>query len=341
MVRGSAHSVFGLWLFDYAAAKSIRMLSKLVPFASLRRRLLARAYLDLGFRERDIIFVAGTARSGTTWVGEVIAQATRGRIIFEPFLLDTDWDFTPTKQSYLDESQLLRNVRLYIPNEACARSSYHDQIEQILKGRVWSRWSEVQARPGLFRRRVIKEIRANLFLGYIVRHWSAMKIILVIRHPWHVINSQLAKNGKGWGFDWDEEIYTQKQLGQDWLQPFSGLIREANGIIDRLALQWCIETYVPLKQLQHAQNRLVVRYEELAYHPSERWPVVAEFLSDTGWSEQLFRKRAPALTFTSARTLDQIRKRHDPLVYLTPKAKARIAHIVEAFGLDEFLVPVS
>jgi hypothetical protein len=54
---------------------------------------MGNKYLDLGFRERDTLLVAGTARSGTTWVGDVVAHATKSRIIFEPFLLNHNMEF--------------------------------------------------------------------------------------------------------------------------------------------------------------------------------------------------------------------------------------------------------
>jgi hypothetical protein len=51
----------------------------------LRRRVYAALYRDtVGRLDRSMI-VAGTARSGTTWLAEIIASQVPCRIMFEPF----------------------------------------------------------------------------------------------------------------------------------------------------------------------------------------------------------------------------------------------------------------
>ena len=51
----------------------------------VKRKILSRLYLDR-FRTSDrAIIEAGVSRSGTTWLGDVIARQINGRIMFEPF----------------------------------------------------------------------------------------------------------------------------------------------------------------------------------------------------------------------------------------------------------------
>lgn len=299
--------------------------------------LMGNKYLDLGLREQDTLLVAGTARSGTTWIGDVVAHATKSRIIFEPFLLNNNMEFVLPDIITFDENMLRWHYQLYIPCDCDVASKYYAQIARILKGKIKVEWTEREARHGVFRRRVIKEIRSNLFLGYIAQNWPKIKILLVIRNPHSVVNSLIAKINKGWLFNWNKnDVLAQPELMKDWLQPFSKSISESSGLAERLAHKWCIETYVPLKQLTGLKNVLILRYDRLAMGPAEWYPV-SGFLSDHAWSDRLFRKQLGIPSSTTERSSDHLAKRIEPHIHLTKKSKSKITKIIELYNLKEFL----
>ena len=299
--------------------------------------LMENKYLDLGLREQDTLLVAGTARSGTTWVGDVVAHATKSRIIFEPFLLNKNMEFVLPDIITFDEDKLRWHYQLYISCDHNVPSKYHARIARILKGKIKVEWTEKGARHGVFRRRVIKEIRSNLFLGYIARNWPKIKILLMIRNPHSVVNSLIAKINKGWLFNWNKnDVLAQPELMKDWLQPFSKSISESSSLAERLAHKWCIETYVPLKQLAGLRNVLILRYDRLAMGPAE-WSPVSDFLSDHAWSDRLFRKQFGIPSSTTERSSDHLAKRIERHVHLTEESKSNITKIVELYGLKEFL----
>lgn len=99
-------------------------------------------YVDLGASPGDTIVVAGTARSGTTWIGDVVAQATNSRIIFEPFLVDRQGDFALSWARRLP-GRTLRNYQLYIPARSGPQERRFAQADRILRGKVRSFWSEM------------------------------------------------------------------------------------------------------------------------------------------------------------------------------------------------------
>ena len=107
--------------------------------------LMGNKYLDLGFRERDTLLVAGTARSGTTWVGDVVAHATKSRIIFEPFLLNNNMEFVLPDIITFDEDKFRWHYQLYIPCDRNVPSKYHARIARILKGKIKVEWTEREA----------------------------------------------------------------------------------------------------------------------------------------------------------------------------------------------------
>jgi hypothetical protein len=142
---------------------------------------------------------------------------------------------------------------------------------------------------------------------------------------------------KGWLFDWNKnDVLAQPELMKDWLQPFSKSISESSSLADRLAHKWCIETYVPLKQLAGLKNVLILRYDRLAMGPAE-WSPVSDFLSDHAWSDRLFRKQFGIPSSTTERSSDHLAKRIEPHIHLTEESKSNITKIVELYGFKEFL----
>lgn len=288
-------------------------------------------YVDLGASPGDTIVVAGTARSGTTWVGDVVAQATNSRIIFEPFLIDHHGDFVLSRARRL-LARALRNYQLYIPARLGPQERRFAQTDHILRGQVRSFWSEMQARPGVFRHRVVKEVRANLFLGYLAANWPATRILLVLRDPNQVIASQLAKIREGWKFDWNkDDVLSQEPLMHDWLAPFERSIVGAETLVERLANKWCIETYVAREELRGRKNALVISYAEVAGE-TESWKKVGEFLSAFGWSAQAWEAAIPVPSYTVSRRSPRTK----PDVTLDADARRTIARIVEEYRLTGF-----
>ncbi len=306
-----------------------------VCFHALRlMNYVAPLYKDRARFPDDVVLVVGSARSGTTWVADVIARATNARVIFEPFLVSRNRNFVLT-QRILSRERVARNYPLYIPTGGMFHGKYHEVIEQILRGRIRSFWSEMEARPGVFRHRVIKDIRANLFLGFIAENWPGVKIIFVVRNPYSTVSSQLGKVAHGWDFSWDKaDVLSQEQLMRDWLVPFAATLERAQTLVERLTNRWCIETYLGFHQLRSHPRSLVVSYEKLSDHPSN-WHELAQFLSACCWDEQAFRTAWSRASFTALRNARQIREREDNCDMLDKEAKALIAQVVDEYGLGE------
>jgi hypothetical protein len=291
--------------------------------------------VDVGGSPDDTIVVAGSARSGTTWVGDVVAQATNSRIVFEPFLIDRHGDFVLSRTRRLP-ARVLRNYQLHIPASAGPQERHFAQMDRILRGQVGSFWSEMQARPGVFRHRVVKEVRANLFLGYLATNWPAIRILLVLRDPYQVIASQLAKIREGWKFDWNkEDVLSQEALMHEWLAPFESTIVGAVGLVERLANKWCIETYVAQEELRGRNSALVISYAEFAGE-SASWTRVAEFLGAFDWSAGACQAAVAVPSYTARRPSFRGHGSPSPRS-LDGNTLSAIAHIVDEYGLTDLV----
>lgn len=222
----------------------------------------------------DTILIAGSARSGTTWVGEIVAKLLKARLIFEPFLLDDSKNFLLFSHKYLSniKAKSLPNYSLYLSNDSLAEENILYQIEKILKGKIRSYWTDRFTSIGLYLKRVIKDIRANLMLKFLNHKWPDLKIIWLIRNPIETIKSQLYLNIKcGWEFDFEDKMLLQTQLIRDWLKPFVNTIKKAKTLDERLTHRWCIENFIPYNQnLTDLSNFLMIRYDYLLTSENEK-----------------------------------------------------------------------
>jgi Sulfotransferase family len=233
------------------------------------QRLLGGLYVDLGRDHRASVFLAGSGRAGTTWVSEIINYRGEYRYVFEPF--------HPGK---VDVFKNFRSKQYLRPDDR--REEYLGPARKVLTGRLRSRWTDRFHRKVVARRRLIKDIRANLLLGWMRANFPGMPIILLLRHPCAVVASRLA-------LGWKDNLYEtmeQGELVEDFLRPMETEIRGARDAFERHLFLWCIENYVPLRQFAPEQIHLAF-YENFLVHPDEEIDRLFSFLGK-GFDERVY-----------------------------------------------------
>lgn len=281
-----------------------------------------RFFCDLGGDVRSSILVAGSGRSGTTWLGETVAALTGAREIFEPILIDGDMDIATPKRWKLNYPDLLRNYLPYVRPDAGRESRYFQALDAIFRGRMRNRWCDGGVRPGLYRQRVIKDIRANLALAYIAEQWPGMRILWIVRDPRAVVASQLGRFGYDFEFG-PQSVVFQPKLTADWLADHVAAIDAAASKAERLAHRWCVETMVPLWQGVHRRaNVLLVRYDALKADPSA-WAPVLSFIGQ----DEASAGRLAAIQARRSRTAGDGEPRT-----LAAEDMAAVERIVEGYG---------
>jgi len=225
-------------------------------------RLLGGLHVDLGRDHRDAVFLAGSGRSGTTWVSEIINYRKEYRFVFEPF--------HPGKVRVCKNFRRKQYLR---PDDR--REEYLGPARKILTGGIRSTWTDRFNGRFAARRRLIKDIRANLLLGWMRENFPGMPMILLLRHPCAVVTSRLAL---GWRDNlW--ETMEQRELVEDFLLPVESDIRAARDAFERHVFSWCIENYVPLKQFGPGEIQLSF-YENFLAHPEDEIPRLFDFLDE-------------------------------------------------------------
>lgn len=228
-------------------------------------------YLDTNRDHRNTVFLAGSGRSGTTWVSDVINYKNDYRLIFEPF--------------HPNRVQICRNFKSkqYLrPDDR--RKEFLEPAKKIVSGAIRDRWIDRFHKRFLARRRLIKDIRANLLLRWLHANFPEMKIVLLLRHPYPVVESRLRL---GWR-DNLAETMSQEELVEDFLLPFEAEIQQARTPFERHVFLWCIDNYVPLRQFGPGEVQPVF-YENLLAHPEDELDRLFSFLGKD-FDERVYQK---------------------------------------------------
>jgi hypothetical protein len=284
----------------------------------LRRRLGVRFVVDREPRHERTVFLAGTARSGTTWVSEIINHHNDYRYIFEPFYPKRVPEMAPF------------GSRPYLrPGDH--RPDLLRLAERVVTGRLHSPWTERFNRRFMADRRLVKDVRANLMLGWLKHHFPRMPMVLVIRHPCAVAHSY-AKHGWPGSVD---ALLEQPALVEDLLGPNLDVIAGTRDAYERAVVIWCVETRVALGQLTPAQLH-VVFYELLIKQPKDE---IHQLFGALGMPFEQGVVAATARPSRTTRRDSAIATGEDPATSwfsrVDPLRRRRTREIVERFGLDE------
>jgi hypothetical protein len=274
-------------------------------------RLFGTLHVDLG-DHRNSVFLAGSARSGTTWVAEIINHRNGYRLVFEPF--------HPGKVGICRGFRRKQYLR---PDDR--REEYLGPARRILTGGLRSPWTDRFNRKLVARRRLIKDIRANLLLGWMAENFPGMPIVLLMRHPCAVAASRLAL---GWRDNLSETM-EQEELVEDFLLPVEAGIRDARDAFERHVFSWCIENYVPLRQFGPREIHLSF-YENFLVHPEEETRRLFAFLGEAfdGRVWRALGRPSPLSRRGEAPSLDAWRRS------VTDAQLERAVEILGLFGLD-------
>jgi hypothetical protein len=218
-----------------------------------RRRLGVPVWRDEPDDHRAALFVAGSGRSGTTWLSELLLAGTRRRYVFEPL----SRNLALTAPFHREYGKLYLRPDGDYPEHFLA-------MRAVLTGRVRSRWTERFNRRLFADGRLVKEIRANLLLGWLQHNFPGMPLVLLLRHPCAVAASFVRE---GWRGRLDE-LLVQPDLCAAHLtaEQLDVLSRLARGSLFERALGlWCVETRVALREVR--QGAYVLCYEQLLWSP--------------------------------------------------------------------------
>jgi hypothetical protein len=212
---------------------------------------------------------------------------------------------------------------------------YLREAEAVLSGKIHNRWVNQYNRKVFAKKRLVKAIRANLFLKWINVHFPKIPILLILRHPCAVACSRMK-------FGWKpglEELLSQMDLVEDFLKPFVHEIKDVQSDFEKHVLLWCIQNYVPLKQFTPGDLHIVF-YENLCISPGQEIKRLFEFIHKPYDSQMLAGVSRPSLVSTRD---SAIVSRKNPAESYKAKLEKpeihRAIQLLELFGLERIYGP--
>jgi hypothetical protein len=229
-----------------------------------------------GRRSQRPILVTGAYRSGTTWVGRMLALSPRIGYINEPFNPTIHQPGVcsatfPLAFKYVSDDE----ERFRAPLEAMLRFRYQlkaqlrsvktrEELEQSLReGWIFLRSRSLGARP------LVKDPFAAFSAGWLASTFN-MDTVIVVRHP-----AAFAASVKrlGWQAPF-EDLLAQPALIRDLLADFEAPMRRMereSDPMDRSALMWLMIYSALLRLSDDHADWIFVRHEDLAMDPVPRF----------------------------------------------------------------------
>lgn len=303
--------------------------------ARFRRKLglrIRRGLLRDDGRDLPTLLVSGAARSGTTWLAEVLARATRSRLMFEP----------------LAPQAVPEGVDLPVfpcPRPGDQAPALEDHLRRVFGGRIRDPWIDRQPVTCHPRGRLVKMVRASFMLGWLSRTFPDVVIVYVTRDPWSVVRSRI---DLGWDPTPDLlDLHGQPALLES-LGPLADRVRDARSRLEHpgasatpaAAVEANAVLWAAANRIAHADLGKIaavhVGYEALRADPVGAFgrlidEVAARGAFDVARAERaLGSVRRPSMT---SRAIPPTSGREPFARRFGEQAADGVAEIAEAFGL--------
>jgi hypothetical protein len=217
------------------------------------------------------ILVTGTHRSGTTWVGKMLAADAMTAYISEPLnVLHRPGVFRP-KIKYWYQYVCEDNENEYLPAfQELLEFDYHlwDEIRSLRSRRDFLRMGRdfLIFYNGLMRgqRPLFKDPFAVFSTPWFAKRLNC-KVVMTVRHPAAFVSSLKRLN---WPFDF-QDLLDQPLLMRDHLEPYQEEIQSAQNddVIGQAALLWKLIYRVVHITCEQHPDFLIVRHEDLSRDP--------------------------------------------------------------------------
>ncbi|MBK9538661.1 MAG: sulfotransferase [Flavobacteriales bacterium] len=297
------------------------------------RTRFTNALKDLGARRiaghlqvdpAKAILIFGAPRGGSTWLEELVRTIPSTATIWEPLDLENNPPFARIGFWW----------RQHIP-EGEQWPEAEALFQDLLAGRMLSNYLTRTSTLGQLRaadRLVVKFIRGNLLLPWMVQRFPLPKPVLLIRHPCAVISSQ-KKRGT-----WDKfpvVIEPPPHRFDALYRSYQPYFNTASTFEERQAASWAADHKYLLEHPLNDVAWTTITYEELVVYPEA---TLRKLFS--GWGMEIPAKALDLVRKPSSTVVEGSRV-HDPHAQLslwqsrmTPDEIQRALAMVHRFGID-------
>jgi hypothetical protein len=238
------------------------------------------------------ILVTGAHRSGTTWVGKMLAASARVAYISEPLnVLHRSgvmrvpvekwytYICTENEEKYITAFRDTINFRYHPWLETKSIRSIKDFF------RMWRDWGTFSKGRILSQIPLIKDPFAIYSTPWFADRLDC-RVVIVVRHPAAVTSSLMRL---GWNFDF-RDLLGQKRLIRDWLEPYrqemESLLNSPKDVLAQSSLLWKMIYQVVDTLREKIPDLTIVRHEDVSLDPLGNFEMLYQTL-DLEFSQQV------------------------------------------------------
>lgn len=279
------------------------------------------------------ILVTGAHRSGTTWVGKMLAAGGGAAYISEPLNVwhrpgvlraeVQNWYTYICRENedlFLDAFTEMLAFQYHPGAELLSLRSRKDLLRMLRDGGIFLRGRVLRQRP------LIKDPFAVFSIPWFIERLGA-KVVVTIRHPAAFASSLKRLD---WPFDFSH-LLRQPLLMRDYLEPYrekmQAMLARPGDVIGQAALLWKMIYKAVDEQRKRYPDIDVVRHEDLSLEPQEGFRQLYANLglpyhegaerailvsSSTENPNEVSRKKVHAVRLDSRANLANWKKRLDP-----------------------------
>ena len=225
------------------------------------------------------ILVTGCARSGTTWLGRVLAAPPDVRYVHEPFNFKNPFPGCAFRSRFSYEQLTSDDHRLNdLEKTFCSRGRLLSiKMERLKLKRLLRSWGEELVRKKTAST-VVKDPIAFLSAETLAERFD-IRVAVITRRPETVIASHL---GRGWDFR-NLSTYVETMRSRNiWTDAqLDATLECEDSPVDRLAHLWRLLALWTMQLKERHPDWVFVRYEDAAMNPKEVFPGLCERLGVT------------------------------------------------------------
>lgn len=221
----------------------------------------------------NVILVTGMPRSGTTWLGNVLAKAKSTNYVFEPFNISVKMNAgSPVKnwfETLNDFSTATKRaeVKEYVDKKCFGKTSFKSYRPKRVVSYLREIWAE---------HLVVKDPLAIFSLEWYNKTYKS-KTIIMVRHPAALVSSY---KDHGWGVDFND------LLGQpEWCRRFpleatelTAFLKASPSHLERNAFLWKLIYQIVDREFRPLPDVLIVKHEDLLKEPLQNIKPILHFL---------------------------------------------------------------
>ena len=267
------------------------------------RRLRSSLIVDRNGDWRKSVFISSGARTGSTWISQLVNFDNRYRYMYEPFI--------SMPLGYPEIFAALPDNRILYLRPHDEHPKYAQQAEHVLSGRFRDPRTDMYNARFIVDKRLVKEVQSNLWLKWLKARFPALPVILLLRHPVPTVRSRYAEyfdvpvdrradvddDPKARDAHYRELVFGQADLVADHLAPLRSALEGMKTVVEQRAVIWCLQNYVPLRQFERGEI-LLTFYETFCVDPENEIRRVAahlgERIDDASLARFLDRLRRPS-----------------------------------------------